>query len=407
MPHTMQTRLRAVVVSPDPELRHEFRDALAPFSNAVELLAELSEYPTQLQLARLLRVHCPHLLFVELNHIQEAELLIACLLREAQQMPVVGLGGRDGQVDLDLLREAMHLGVHDFLLRPFQGEAVAVCLESVRQKLEDAPTALHFTDHLYSFLPARPGVGATTLAVNTAAAFQRKGAPVLLVDLDLCSGLVRFLLQLGRPHSVTDAVLYASDLDPEMWERLVDRSQPIDILHSGRSNPQAQIHAGQLEALIDYARRHYGAMCFDLSGNFEAYSIQVLEDSKHIFLVTVPEPASLQLAREKLAYLESMGLRSRVKVLVNRAGQQLGVDLESIPEVLETPVFYTFQNDYAAIHHAVERGEFIPRGSLLGADCDRFATKLLTAPTAGWSADRAGNLEKSTSEKESKTTVPA
>lgn len=411
MKHKLQRRLRAVVIGPDAELRREFREAMAPFSASVELQHEATEHPNQMQLARLLRVYCPQILFVEFQSLEEAEALMSCLRREASELPVVGMGGADGQVELNLLRQTMQLGVHDFLIRPFQAEPIQVCLESVRRKLEEAPTALQFTDHLYGFLPARPGVGATTLAVNIAAAFQRRSMPTLLVDMDLACGLVRFLLRLGRQNSVADAVLYANELEAEMWQRLVDRSLPIDILHSGRLNPQAQIHAGQLEALIDYTRRQYGAVCFDLSGNFEAYSVQVLEDSKHILLVTTPEPSALQLAREKLAFLESMGLRSRVKLLVNRSDQSLGIDPARIPEVLGMPVLHEFCNDYAAVSRAVRRGEFIAKDARLAADCDRLVTKLLDAPTAGWSAERAAepwaNPGKQTLEEEPDTKIPA
>lgn len=406
MSHSLQSRLRAVVICPEAELRREFHQAMEPFSALVELLAEYDEYPNETQLARLLRVHCPQIVFVSFHYAEDARDLMSGLRREARELPVIGLGGQNGEVDLGLLRETVHLGLHDFLVRPFQHEAVQECLRSVKQHLEEAPATLHFTDHLYGFLPARPGVGATTLAINTAAAFQRHGTAALLLDMDMSCGLVRFLLRLGQQHAVADAVLYASELDEPTWKRLVDRTLPIDVLHSGRVNPQAQIHAGQLEALIDYTRRQYGALCFDLSGNFEAYSVQVLEDSKHILLVTTPEPGAVHLAREKLAFLESMGLRSRVKLLVNRADQSLGVDQDGIASVLRIPIFHCFHNDYAAVNEAVRRGEFVARDSILGSDCDAFVTKLLNAPSVGWSAERVVEPIPQTLEKEPDAHIP-
>ena len=62
----------------------------------------------------------------------------------------------------------------------------------------------------------------------------------------------------------------------------------------------------------------YQVLCFDLSGNLEKYSLELMRESKRIVLVCTGEIASLHLAREKLVLLKEMGLSGRVLVVLNR-----------------------------------------------------------------------------------------
>jgi Flp pilus assembly CpaE family ATPase len=60
---------------------------------------------------------------------------------------------------------------------------------------------------LYTFLPAKPGVGTSTIALSTSCALaEEMNAHTLLMDCDLAAGAIQFLLKLGQSASVIDAV---------------------------------------------------------------------------------------------------------------------------------------------------------------------------------------------------------
>ncbi len=72
------------------------------------------------------------------------------------------------------------------------------------------------TNQVYSFLPSKAGVGASTMAMNTAVAMSRvPDSSVLLSDFDLNSGMVRFMLKLDGAYCVTDATEHALDMDEQ------------------------------------------------------------------------------------------------------------------------------------------------------------------------------------------------
>src|SRR5207253_2714241 len=126
------------------------------------------------------------------------------------------------------------------------------------------------------------------------------------------------MLKLTNENSILEAVERSADMDENLWPQLVTELDGMDVLHAGRINPNMRIEPMQIRNLIAFMRRNYKALCFDLSGNLEKYSIEIMEESKRILLVCTPEIPSLHLAREKLAFLKQLELDTRTSVVLNR-----------------------------------------------------------------------------------------
>jgi MinD-like ATPase involved in chromosome partitioning or flagellar assembly len=129
--------------------------------------------------------------------------------------------------------------------------------------------------------------------------------------------------------------------------------------------------------MLDFARRHYRVVLADLSGNMERYSLEVMRESKQIFLVCSPELSSVHLARKKFHYLRNQGLGDRVCLLLNRAESDSMVAAAEIEEIVELPVFFAFPNDYRGVLNAVFKGEPVDRSSALGQQFDAMAHLLM------------------------------
>ena len=128
--------------------------------------------------------------------------------------------------------------------------------------------------------------------------------------------------------------------------------------------------------MIEFVRRHYQAICLDLSGILEKYSVELLHESKEIFLVCTPEVPSLHLAREKLHFLRGLELDTRVKVLLNRAQRNSLIPVSEVQKVLGVPVYMSFPNDYLGVHRALTSGKHVSPGSELGAGFGALAAAI-------------------------------
>jgi len=312
--------------------------------------------------------------FVSVENIPMLTSLIDWAKSEAPGVRIIGI---HSFCDSQLLLEVMRIGIQEFLYAPFDREQLGACLARVSSFLAANPVQMRGTELLYSFLPAKPGVGTTTLAVNTAVALAKgDDTRVFLGDFDLNCGLIRFMLQLRNSYSVLDASQRAEQIDENLWPQLVTSFGTLDVMHSGTLNPQTRLEMVHLRRLLDYLRRAYRVVCADLSGNLEKYSLEIMHESKRIFLVCTPEIPSLHLAREKYSYLQSVDLEDRVSVLVNRVTNRPVITPEQIEQILGLPVFMTFPNDYAGVHRALTAGRAIEPTTELGRKVARLAQSL-------------------------------
>lgn len=335
--------LRIFLICPDERLREDIQGVFAQLGRETVLCHLVAAYPSGAELARALRTFSPQVVFLSFEQAETAIAVMRFLESEADGLPVVGLHGVANQA---LLLQALRAGAREFLVPPFAPGQMTEVLGAVRLLLRRAPLSYAATEHIYSFLPAKPGVGTSTVALNLSAAVAREqNMKVLLSDMDLACGMIRFLLKLPLDLSIVDALARAAEMDVSLWPQLVAHRDGMDVLHSGGVNPQAYVDLTQLEGLIDFARCNYNALFFDLSGNMERHSLHIMQESKFVFLVCNPEPCSLFLAREKIQLLDCMGLGDRVWVILNRADQALAIPQEGVEEFLGVPLAAKFSDD--------------------------------------------------------------
>src|SRR6185295_15509768 len=133
----------------------------------------------------------------------------------------------------------------------------------------------------------------------------------------------------------------------------------LDVLHAGKLNPSVRIDGSQIHNLIDFMRRNYTSLFFDLSGNLERYSLEIMQESRKILLVCTPEIPSLHLAREKLAFLRELDVDNRLGILLNRTTKKPLFNKEQVEDVLKVPVVATIANEYHGVSRAVASGTWI------------------------------------------------
>jgi len=129
-------------------------------------------------------------------------------------------------------------------------------------------------------------------------------------------------------------------------------------------------------------------VCVDLSGNLERYSLEIIRDSQQVFLVCTPEVPSLHLTREKLAFLKTMELDTRVSVVLNRVSKQSLLTTQQVQDVLGVPVMHSFINDYVVVNKATTSGEFVDPKSKLGRQFEELASTLLNKPAVAEASKR-------------------
>ncbi|MCL5745770.1 MAG: hypothetical protein M1541_17905 [Acidobacteria bacterium] len=377
--------LRGAIVSPNAQLAELLTIRLKEVGG-VEVVRSLKGYPDETELPRFMRGSAPQIVFLSVQDMARAATIATAI---ESFVPGTQLVAIHDQVDSQLLLELMRVGIREFLAAPFDHQNVYDSLCRAAEALDKRPPSMDTSDHVYAFLPSKQGVGTTTLAVNFAGAVARRpDYNALLVDLDLSSGLVGFMLKLEKGHSVLDAVENSPHLDETLWPQIVSSLGRLDVLQAGSMNPNYRIEPLQVRRLMDYARRNYKAICVDLSGNMERYSLEILHEATRIFLVCTPEIPSLHLAREKLTFLRNVEVGNSVSILVNRAQKRGSIPIPEIERLLGRKVLMTLPNDYLGVHRSLTLGTFVKPSSDLGNAFETLARKAIENPEAQTAAPR-------------------
>lgn len=372
--------LRSIVICPDQELAARLESAITA-TGEVSVGRTLHSYPNSVDLVRTLRAQAPEIIFLSFEALDKAVELVKFLESESTGTQIIAV---HRTIDPKILRETMRIGVREFVADPFDRQSVMDSLRTVSELIQRKPLTIEATNQIFAFLPSKAGVGTSTIALNVSAAMARQpDMRVLLADFDLNSGMLRFMLKLQNEYSVTDAAENALRMDEHLWPQLVTSIKTMDVLHAGRINPNLRIDSAQIRAIVDFTRRNYQALAFDLSGNLERYSLELMQEAKRVLLVCTPEIPSLHLAREKMNFLKTLDLDTRISVILNRCQKKGLFSKQQVEEILGVPVVKSFANDYQGVNRAVTSGTIVDPATEIGKEFTQFACELLDVRAPG------------------------
>jgi pilus assembly protein CpaE len=371
--------LRAVLISPDRALAEQFASAITE-SSQVGVARAIDRYPAEHELPRIIRAHAPQIFFLDVGSLADALRLAAAINEAAPGTQVLAF---DRACSPTTLLDLMRAGIREFIAVPDSLGELPSALARVAAALERTPPKIPVTEEVIAFLPAKPGVGCSTVALNTSVALAAQPSTrVLLADFDLNCGIIAFMLHLDFDRSLVDAAEHAPQLDEDLWPKLVAKAHGLDVLPAGPIRPGFRIELPALRYLLEFARRNYDVVCADLSGLMERYSVELMQEAKRIFLVCTPELPALHLARQKLEYLRSLDLEPRVALLLNRAGKRALVSSADIQKLIGLPVAMEIPNDYRGVHQALQDAKPVDAGSDIGKRFTDLA-RLILSKTPG------------------------
>ena len=364
--------MRVLLVSPSSSERIAFESAVEACRDCVTLSRVHDHYPDPEVLLRSIRAWAPEAIVLSLDQPEKAEALSQRVLQEFEGIHLIGIHGSQ---EPEIFRRALRMRMRELITPPFDPRHLTRLADLISEELKKNPVEIGTTNHFYAFLPAKSGVGTSTIAANTAWAISKMpDVRALLADFDLYSGIAGFLFNVEHPYSINDAVNHSNGLDDDSWQKLVRPAGKIDLLLSGA--PRLPDHQGlkKVANLIDFARRMYSTIIADLPDSLEGYSLDVLREANRVFLTTTPELPALRLAKLKAQMLQKLELADKSALLVNRHTKTSELSLKEIEKVVGLPVFASFGSAYQDVTTAARNGR---ASQALKPSFAAFAAKLL------------------------------
>lgn len=355
--------------TPKALARHQLLVASDQFS----YVEWLRDFPDEGAVLRMLRLNTMDVLILDASNLQPALRIIELLRRHSTGIELLVYCHED----VATLSALMRLGVTQYLSVDSSEQAFGDALQNILGKLRERPSRPYTGGSIVSFLSAKAGSGASTVAANTAdAASRRNKGRVLLADFDRYSGIQSFLFKIPVENSLQEAMGLAQKMDEEMWTRIRRQRNELDIVPSDLQSTSEHL-LDSTRSLLNFWRRTYDLVCVDLPSVVDPHAIEVMLESKTVYVVCTQDLTSLHLALNRVSRLQRLGLTKVIKLLVNRYSSTNVMTLERIANIVGAPVEMTIPNNYALATTATEHGSLVDPSTALGKSYRQLALSIL------------------------------
>ena len=223
---------------------------------------------------------------------------------------------------------------------------------------------------------ARGGVGATTVAINLAAALAGLGRPTTLVDLDVQQGHVALYLGASFTRSIDEWLrLPASRLAAALSDYLIAYDPMLDILPARPQPAQPAVlppTAPLADALAALAQRQR-MLVFDMGRNRGDAIMPLLQRVQHIVICIRSERAAISAARQIIEHLApELPRPEALHIVLLESDHGTPLTRRAVEGLLEHSLFGVLTLDYAQIAGAIDHNLPLVRTEPESPEAQRF-----------------------------------
>ncbi len=225
--------------------------------------------------------------------------------------------------DVNLFRGLVALGVQDYLLKPVTPEALNAVVVRVAEEPAAAEPEEAKVGRLIAVIGARGGVGASTIAVNTAWLMAHElNMRVAVVDLDLYFGTVALSLHLEPGRGYREAQENPNRIDGLFIERaLVRESENLFILGGEEALENAfNFDPAAVELLLEKLRCEFDCVVVDFPRSAVTANAYILAAASAAAVVSDPSLAGMRDTIRLVSFIKRVAPTALVKVVINRLG---------------------------------------------------------------------------------------
>ncbi len=306
-----------------------------------------------------------------LDGVQTTEML-------AEYAPQAGVILMSMESGSELFRRAMLAGAREVLQKPFAGDDLVAAIhrvhafqarkraaQAVRQPEHGgaAPEGARHRGRMITIVSAKGGVGKSIIATNLALVLNRPHpGSVVLIDLSLQFGDIAALLAITPDGSIAEfAASDAGMTDRHVIQQSLSLGpQGLTVLAAPPSPELADyVTTAHLRSLVAELRSTFDLVVADTTSQLSEITLEALENSDHIVLVTDFSVTSVKNTRLIMSVIGVLQVDpERIIVVANHRDAPLagGMDRARIEDFLHHPVAAEIPHDATAIGGSVSSG---------------------------------------------------
>jgi pilus assembly protein CpaE len=302
----------------------------------------------------------------------------------ASHVPIIML---TSEKEVEQKVKGLRAGADDYLVKPFHQAELLARMKGLLSRFGAVESGGQLgkppLGRMIAFYGAKGGVGATTIAINTAIALGREhDRKVVLVDGALQFGDHRVFMDLGNDRkSITDAVA-APMVDSELLKSvLVQHDSGIDLLLAPATPEESDlISEDRMAAVLQTLRQMYDYVIVDVDKRLGDLTLSILDHADELHVVMTADLSCLKNVRLVLEALHRIGYKSdRLRLVLNRSNAFTGVSPAAAESALKRTFEANIQNDYRVAITAQNTGmpfQFGKPDSSLGKEISALARQI-------------------------------
>lgn len=245
----------------------------------------------------------------------------------------------------DLWQRAMRVGVREIIAPDASDSDIretltrAVDVADRRRRSLGASSDDGAARQILAVVAPKGGAGKTLVATNLALGLARRyPGDVVLVDFDLRFGDVGSALQLVPEHTVADAAASAGYGDAMAMKVFLTEYERLFVLCAPESPAQSdQITPQQVTDILQLLSEEFRYVVVDTAAGLESHALAAVETATDLLLVCSLDVSAIRSLAKEVAVLDELGVRATRRMVVNRVGSRVGVELTDVEETVGLP----------------------------------------------------------------------
>lgn len=346
----MFVQLTCAIVDSDATNRQELAGFLARFG--IPVVAQLGGVDGLSPL--LSRPEAPQLVIVNLD--PNAPAALKAVGHLPRQHPGTSFFLMSHTLDANLLMEAMHLGIKEFIPLPMSEEKFTAAIERVANAHGAGKKA-----RIVHVVPTVGGCGSTTMACNVAASLAKMGKTVL-VDLDLMRGGVASYFDARARYTIADVMETADRVDKTVLDNALAMHTKSGVAILARPDlPEdtQRVNAGGVQRLLGLLGRVFDYVVIDSLMSIDPiYASAIAAADVNLLTMQLNVP-SAKNAERFVGAMRRLGVEAnKIKIVVNRYVKKGNdIEAEEVERALGLKISWTVPNDFKNAIASINFGE--------------------------------------------------
>ncbi|MEC1523508.1 AAA family ATPase [Neobacillus niacini] len=269
------------------------------------------------------------------------------------------------QEGMEDLKKAMQMGASDTLRTTFNEEELSEAILHARKfmrhraKMDHNPINLPKAEgKVFAISSPKGGVGKTSLTINLAVSFAKLGKKVAIIDGNLQFGDVAMYCNLKPKRTIYEWVKESYGRDHYPISHYMTSSEYDVSILAAPQRPEffEGISEHHIKSAIEEIKKQFDIILIDMSTYLSDIHLRCLDLADEILLLTTNELSVMRLTQLYLETIETINLKNKVKLILNRYQKGQSLEVKKIEEIFGLNVYHILPDQSTVVLAAINAG---------------------------------------------------